>query len=127
VSRDRAHLATQPDFDPSAHWLYGMGWDQTTLGLTAFPSAADLDASAVLAAVPIALLRVDVHAVWLNGAALARLGSIPAEVPGGEVVRDAHGTPTGILLDDAMDLVLAVAALPSPAKVRAYSGRVGRI
>ena len=111
----RTYLAAQTDFDPARDWVYGMGWDQTALG-GQFPTAADLDASPVLAAVPIALLRIDVHAVWLNGAALARLGALPDEVPGGEIVRDASGAPTGILLDDAMDLVLAAASLPSPAK-----------
>ena len=115
----RAHLASQPDFNAAEHWLYGMGWDQTTLGLGAFPTAADLDVSPALAAVPVALLRVDVHAVWLNGAALARLGTLPSTVPGGEIIRDAAGEPTGILMDDAMDLVLAVAAMPAPAKVAA--------
>ena len=93
-----------------------MGWDQTALG-GQFPTAADLDASSVLAAVPIALVRIDVHAVWLNGAALARLGALPDEVPGGEIIRDVSGAPTGILLDDAMDLVLAAASLPSLVKV----------
>lgn len=63
---------------------------------------------AVCADRPVALLPTDCHALWVNSAALA-LGNIDADTPApklGEIVRDADGRPTGMLLEfGAMELV----------------------
>jgi predicted amidohydrolase YtcJ len=53
------------------------------------------------------LPSVDGHSVWVNSAALAAAG-ITRDTPdpeGGEIVRDADGEATGVLLDDAIDLL----------------------
>ncbi|KAJ3111557.1 hypothetical protein HK100_002647 [Physocladia obscura] len=73
-----------------------------------FPTANDLDSNPRLRKIPIALWRVDMHAIWCNGRALA-LSDVPTDpntpTPGGHVVRDANGAPTGVLLDAAFELV----------------------
>jgi predicted amidohydrolase YtcJ len=51
--------------------------------------------------------RVDGHAVLVNAAAmkLAGLNRYTRDVPGGEIVRDSAGNPTGVLRDQATGLV----------------------
>ncbi len=53
------------------------------------------------------LERVDGHALWVNRKALdiADINSRTADPPGGKILRDARGAPTGVLLDQAMQLV----------------------
>lgn len=98
---------------PPGEWLLGRGWDQNDWSdapAGGFPSALDLDA--VTGDRPAALRRVDGHAVWLNSAALAaaKITKDTADPPGGRILRDADGAPTGVLLDNAMDL----APVPEP-------------
>jgi hypothetical protein len=59
---------------------------------------------------PVWVLRLDEHMALANSAALA-LAGVDADTPdvaGGTIVRDASGRPTGILKDNAMDLVIDV-------------------
>jgi predicted amidohydrolase YtcJ len=89
---------------PAGEWVLGRGWDQN-LWDGAFPIRATLDVA--LPDHPVALRRVDGHAVWVNSAALA-LAGVTAATPdpaGGRILRDATGAPTGVLVDNAMDLV----------------------
>lgn len=63
-----------------------------------------------MASLPIVLHRVDGHAIWISPRALeltkAHLGgSFPETVPGGEILRDTSGEPTGIFVDAAQNLV----------------------
>ena len=53
---------------PAGAWVRGWGWDQNRWPGQKFPTRASLDA--VLDR-PIVLRRIDGHAVWVNGAALA--------------------------------------------------------
>lgn len=103
-------LAAQAAAAPGA-WIHGRGWDQNDWPATGFPTWRDL---AGTDANPVYLDRVDGHAVWLNRAALDACGITRAtpDPPGGRVVRDARGEPTGILIDNAEALVLA--HLPEP-------------
>ena len=97
-------------------WLLGRGWDQNLWG-GEFPSRAELDA--VVGDRPVALRRVDGHAVWVSSAALA-LGGVTRDTPdpdGGRIHRDAGGEPTGVLVDNAMDLVEAHVPEPTAAVI----------
>ncbi|MDI3291187.1 amidohydrolase [Polyangium sp. 15x6] len=88
-------------------WVTGRGWDQNLFSPAAFPAHAPLDAAAPDH--PVALTRIDGHALWANAAAL-RLAGVDdktADPPGGRILRDATGAPTGVFLDNAMDLVTA--------------------
>ena len=93
-------------------WLVGRGWDQNDWPSREFPNRAELDAA--FPKTPIYLSRVDGHAAWVNGEALLRAGitSKTADPPGGKILRDAKGEPTGVLIDNAMDVVAA--KLPAP-------------
>lgn len=94
-------------------WLIGRGWDQNDWPDTpagGWPLATDLDA--LTGERPTALRRVDGHATWANSAAL-RSANITADTPdppGGRIIRDASGAPTGVLVDTASDLL----SLPEP-------------
>jgi predicted amidohydrolase YtcJ len=87
-------------------WVEGRGWDQNDWTDHAdWPTAADLDT--IVPDRPVALRRVDGHALWVNSAALAAAG-IGKDTPdpeGGRILRHPDGTPRGVLVDTAMDLV----------------------
>lgn len=87
-------------------WVLGRNWDQTNWG-GEFPTADDL--SKVINDRPVFLRRVDGHAAWANRKALelAGLTKETKDPPGGRIIRDAAGNPTGVLIDRAMGLVAA--------------------
>lgn len=97
---------------PKGHWIRGGGWDQNRWPARGFPDLALL--SAVTPLQPVALERVDVHAIWCNEAALkaAQIDARTADPPGGRILKSAEGKPTGVLIDTAMDLVRR--AIPRP-------------
>lgn len=100
---------------PAGAWARGRGWDQNLWAGQRFPDARDLDA--VLPDRPAAAARVDGHAVWVNSAAL-RAAGIDRGTPdpaGGRILRRPDGTPSGVLVDGAADLVHRVMPAPSPA------------
>lgn len=99
-ARLRDHAAANPD-----GWILGRGWNQELWPDKGFPTAADLDA--VVADRPVALERVDGHALVVNSAALKAAGITAAtkDPVGGKIERDARGNPTGLLVDAAMPLV----------------------
>ena len=94
-------------------WIAGRGWDQTRWPGQRFPSRASLDRAAPR--YPVALVRVDGHATWASGAALARAGITRAtrDPEGGLVVKDECGEPTGLLVDLAQDLIRSLVPTPS--------------
>jgi predicted amidohydrolase YtcJ len=100
----------------TGEWVTGWGWNQVIWDPAVFPTAAELDA--VSGDVPVALSRTDGHALWVNTKVLA-LAGITDTTPnpsGGEIVRDAQGHATGVLVDAAMDLANAV----QPAATEAF-------
>ncbi len=100
---------------PAGEWLLGRGWDQNDWPDKRFPSAADLDRAA--ADRPVLLERVDGHAVWANGRALAlaRLSAATADPAGGRLLRGRDGAPNGVLIDAAQALVAAHVPAPTRA------------
>src|SRR5258708_8351120 len=95
---------------PAGAWILGDRWDQTLWPGKEFPTAQELDA--VSGDHPVFLYRIDGHAAWVNSRALAAAGISRAtsDLPGGKILRDSAGNPSGILIDDAKDVV--VRALP---------------
>ena len=89
-------------------WIQGRGWDQNLWPVQEFPTASMLDV--VSGDHPTAFQRVDGHAIWVNSKALEAAG-INRGTPdprGGRILRDrGTGNPTGVLLDDAMELILS--------------------
>jgi len=96
-------------------WILGRGWDQNRFQPPSFPDRAALKAlDEAAAGHPVWLRRIDGHAGWASSVALAQAGITrkTAEVAGGRILRDDSGEPTGVLVDNAMDLVER--ALPQP-------------
>ena len=84
-------------------WILGRGWDQNDWELKEFPDRSVLDQ--VFPDIPVVLTRVDGHAVLANAEALRRAGiTDQTKVNGGDVILK-NGEMTGILLDNAADLM----------------------
>jgi hypothetical protein len=86
-------------------WIVGRGWSLRVWGTDQWPTRASLDEAAPRN--PVALAAKDGHTWWVNSAALA-LAGVSRETkdpPGGVIVRDQAGEPTGILREKALELV----------------------
>ncbi|HEY6071316.1 MAG TPA: amidohydrolase family protein, partial [Chthoniobacterales bacterium] len=87
-------------------WITGRGWIETFWKPPQFPTRQDLDK--VAPDNPVFLTRADGHASVVNSAAL-KIAKIDKNTPnpfGGEILKDkTTGEPTGMLLDNAQDLV----------------------
>jgi len=94
--------------NPTDGWLMGRGWNQELWDSKQFPSKESLDKA--FSANPVSFGRVDGHAIWVNSKALALAGiSANTVAPeGGEIVKDEQGNPTGVLIDNAMNLVFNI-------------------
>ncbi len=116
LGRIAAYAADDKNIEASG-WLRGRGWAQGNWSDPRFPTAADLDM--VAGQIPVCMTHKSGHAVWVNSEGL-RIAGIRAgtpDPPGGEIQRDENGMPTGILLEDAMDLVTGIIAPPAEAEV----------
>ncbi|GIK20495.1 MAG: amidohydrolase [Leptolyngbya sp. PLA2] len=102
-----AIVAARARTTPPGEWIVGRGWDHESWPDKRLPTHDAL--SAAVPDHPVWLSRVDGHAGLANDAAmrLARIADDTADPPGGEIVRDAHGRATGILIDNAMPIVRA--------------------
>jgi len=100
-------------------WIRGHGWHHELWPDRVFPTAADLDS--VAPNNPVALTAKSGHAYWVNSRAL-EIGGINADTPdpvGGQILRDDTSAPSGILLENAIDLVHRHIPQPSPAAIDA--------
>ena len=121
VTSEEAAIARVKAAPASAYqgeWLMGRGWDQNDWAGARFPTKASLDT--LHPTTPVFLSRIDGHAAWVNSEALRRAGITAAtkDPPGGRIVRDEKGEPTGVLIDNAMDVVAAKIPGPSDEEVR---------
>jgi predicted amidohydrolase YtcJ len=92
---------------PGSGWILGGGWRSgVSFEFDRLPAASDLDQ--VVKDRPVWLTTADGHAGVANSAALARAGITGdlRDSPGGMVLRDAAGHPTGVLIDRAMSPLL---------------------
>lgn len=117
----QAALQTLAEFTkarPDENWITGGGWNQELWPDRKFPDAASL--SSVVEDKPVVLLRIDGHAIWVNQLVLDKAGiNKDSNSPeGGEIVKDANGNPTGVLVDNAMDLVFAIMPKPDLKQVK---------
>ena len=100
---------------PPGEWIEGRGWDQNDWEVKNFPTSQLLSDAAPDN--PVVLGRIDGHALWVNQKTLD-LSDITAETPdseGGRIIRlSGSNNPSGILIDNAMDLVNKI--MPAPSK-----------
>ena len=98
---------------PSGEWILGRGWDQNDWPVKEFPDAATLDRAVDNR--PVWVVRIDGHAGLASSAAMraARISAQTPDPPGGKILRNADGSPTGVFIDAAMDLVERVIPPPS--------------
>jgi len=91
--------------------ILGRGWDQNDWELKEFPNKERLDA--LFPDIPVALRRIDGHALLVNQRALDLAGiTVDTEVEGGTIIKE-KGKLTGILIDSPMQLVLNILPQPS--------------
>ena len=93
-------------------WLLGGDWDETKWNPAQLPTKELIDSAT--SETPVAASRYDGHMILANSLALKAAG-ITAQTPdppGGVIVHDAQGNPTGALKDAAADLVFKV--IPNP-------------
>ncbi|KAG9026653.1 hypothetical protein FRB95_008623 [Tulasnella sp. JGI-2019a] len=106
IQRLREYILSKPEIlNDKSTLIMSWGWNQELYPGKAFPVAADLDTDDILKGRPIVLARVDGHSYWISQTMLELLGPLPDEVPGGLIVRNSKGHPTGVFVDNAMSLV----------------------
>ena len=84
-------------------WIYGRGWDQNDWEIKEYPDKRILDS--LFPNRPVFLKRIDGHAALVNQKALDMAGITVNTVVDGGKVETKNGALTGILIDNAMDLV----------------------
>ncbi len=95
-------------------FITGRGWDQNDWEIKEFPTKEKLDS--LFPDTPVAVKRVDGHAMLANQKALDMAGiTVDTKVPGGEViVKD--GKLTGVLVDTPMGMVNKIIPQPTVAE-----------
>jgi predicted amidohydrolase YtcJ len=101
-------IGEQAKKTPKGEWIQGGDWDETKWNPPSLPTKELIEP--VTPDNPVFLGRYDGHSVLANSSALRMAGitSKTPDPPGGTIVRDARGNPTGDLKDAAMDLVFKV-------------------
>ncbi len=95
-------------------WIRGRGWHQDKWDAAPDPSVEGFPVHDSLSAVspenPVLLGHASGHAVFVNAKAmeLAGIDASTADPAGGDILRDAGGRATGVLRENAEDLVQAV-------------------
>lgn len=107
-----ARVSARVAVTPEGEWVVGGGWDRERWGMDTLPHRRMLDA--ISQRHPIVLQSRDWHSLWVNGAALAAAGidAASADPPGGWILRDSDGGPSGILQETACAPLLE--RIPSP-------------
>src|SRR5262247_3360879 len=99
---------------PKGRWILNGNWDHENWTPPALPTRRLIDA--VTPDNPVFINRLDGHMCLANSLAL-KLAGVTRELPdppGGTIVRDSNGEPTGVLKDNAQELVTRV--IPEPTR-----------
>ena len=91
--------------------IIGRGWDQNDWEEKTFPNKTILDE--LFPDTPVALRRIDGHALLVNQKALDLAGiDINTEIKGGSIIKE-NGKLTGVLVDSPMKLISNILPKPS--------------
>lgn len=114
VERLKQHATSAP----ADAWILGRGWDQNRWPGQRLPREGAL--SRAVPDHPVLASRIDGHAVWVNARALQLAGITNAtpDPPGGRIERDPSGRPTGVLVDNAQELVRSKVPTAGPEATR---------
>jgi predicted amidohydrolase YtcJ len=95
-------------------WVLGGDWDEQRWTTSDLPTRLMIDD--VASSTPVFVTRYDGRVGIANSTVLGRAGisETTPDPPGGVIVRDAHGYPTGVLRGAAMDLVTRVVPKMTP-------------
>ena len=116
-------IAAQTKKTPKGEWILGGRWDETKWPNQELPTKELVDR--VTGDTPMFVERYDGHEALANSAAMKLAGIDPktAEIPGGVIVRDASGNPTGVFKDAAMTLIYkAIPPMTHEQRLRAARG-----
>lgn len=108
------------DSRPEDPWIFGFSWYHTFWENKNLPHRSTLDR--LIPDRPVYLQNAEGHGAWLNSKAL-EIVNITSETPDplyGEILKDEHGEPTGILFETAMALAQEAYHLPHARKVKLY-------
>lgn len=121
-----ARLAAATTEAEGGSWVRGYRYDDTLLRDNRHPTRADLDP--VSPGHPVCLQHVSGHFCVVNSVALALMGITreSPDPPGGEIVRDERGEPTGVLAETAAFDVYARMPVASPAEMEEYLALAGQ-
>ncbi len=97
-------------------WIVGHGWDQNDWQVKEFPTNAKLNE--LFPGRPVILSRIDGHAAIANNKALELAGVRPGKQLEGGQVETRNGALTGILVDNATELVYSKVPAPTPALLK---------
>ncbi|MNF28693.1 N-substituted formamide deformylase precursor [compost metagenome] len=92
-------------------FIVGNGWDQNDWEIKKYPTKEVLDAE--FPDVPVVLNRIDGHAIIVNSEALKLAGITKNTKAVGGQIEMVNGEPTGILIDNPMDLIYKIIPKPS--------------
>ncbi|GAB4121993.1 MAG: amidohydrolase [Acidobacteriota bacterium] len=101
---------------PPGEWIVGGGWHQEKWSASPQPNVEGLPLNDSLSRVspdhPVLLEHASGHAAIANARAMERAGIGPStpDPPGGTILRDGGGRPTGVLRENAAGLVEAARA-----------------
>ena len=97
-------------------WIIGRGWDQNDWDIKEFPDKTKLDE--LFKDTPVLIYRVDGHAALANTAALKLAGISEKTKISGGAIELKNNVLTGLLVDNAVDLVQNVIPLPSKSEMK---------
>jgi predicted amidohydrolase YtcJ len=101
-------IADRAKITPKGEWITGGDWDEQKWSPPNLPTKELIDA--ITPDTPVWVNRHDGHESLANSVTLrlANINAKTANPPGGEIVRDSQGNPTGVLRDSAQELVAKV-------------------
>ena len=104
---------------PAGEWIIGWGWDEGEWA-NRYPTAAGL--SDRFPDNPVVLKSLHGFAVWGNRMALTEAGidHRTPEPDGGRILRDDSGNPSGVLIDQATNILTAAIPATTDAQMRAF-------
>jgi predicted amidohydrolase YtcJ len=116
-------IAAQVKKMPKGEWVLGGRWDETKWPKSELPTKDLVDR--LTSDTPIFVERYDGHEALANSAAmkLAGIDAKTSDIPGGVILRDGSGNPTGVFKDAAMALIYkAIPPMTHEQRLRAARG-----